>query len=124
MLEEHHKTKMFSTLLAQINNRALTPAMQAKQVDGVSTISSLITLFVGIIFMVGTVAFMFMFLLGAVRWITSGGDKGQVESARSQVTQALAGIVVLFAVYAVARTIKTIFGIELINIDLAPLLQN
>lgn len=113
---------MLSTLFAQINNKALTPGMQAQQQDGVGAVTKLISLFITLLFTVGLIAFTFMFLIGAVKWITSGGDKGQVESARGQITQAITGLVVLFLTYAVATLIKTIFGIDLINIDISALI--
>lgn len=108
----------FSTVLAQVTN----PIVKNSTDDGVTYISNFITQMVSIIFVVGSVAFMFMFLLGGIKWITAGGDKGQLENARSQVTQAITGLIVLFGVYAIARLMNTIFGIELIDIDLTPIL--
>lgn len=111
-----------STILADVGNNAF-PDFAGGTTDGVAIVGNFITKMVTLIFIVGSLAFFFMFLLGGVRWITSGGDKGQVESSRAQIIQAITGIIVLFSVYAVARFIKTIFGVDIINIDLAPLLN-
>ncbi len=112
---------IFSTILADVGNYAVDPNFYRQQTDGAAVISGFIKQMVSLIFVVGFLAFFFMFLLGGIRWITSGGDKGQVESSRSQIVQAITGLVVLISVYAVAKLIQTMFGIDLINIDLTPL---
>lgn len=109
---------LFSTVLAQVTN----PIVKSNTQDGVVYISEFVTRMVSVVFVVGAVAFMFMFVLGGVKWITAGGDKGSIESARTQITQAITGLIVLFGVYALARLMKTVFGIELIDVDLTPIL--
>jgi cbb3-type cytochrome oxidase subunit 3 len=111
-----------STILADVGNLAVDPSFFGQQTDGVAVISNFIQQMVTLLFVVGFLAFFFMFLLGGIRWITSGGDKGQVESARSQIVQAITGLVVLVSVYAVAKLLQSIFGINLINVDLTPIL--
>ena len=64
-----------------------------------------------LILIVATVAFFFMLIIGGIRWILSGGDKGQTEAARNQITAALIGLVVVFAAWAIASLIGSLFGI-------------
>jgi len=111
----------FTTVLAAIGNKAID---NGTAVDGVGFFSTFIPRLVSIILIVGSLAFFFMFILGAVRWISSGGDKGQVESARTQITQALTGLVVMFSVYAVALLLNTIFGVDLLTVDLSKILPS
>jgi hypothetical protein len=59
------------------------------------------------------VIFFFMLVIGGIRWIVSGGDKGQTEAARGQITAALIGLVIVFAAWAIARIIGTFFGVEI-----------
>ena len=54
-----------------------------------------------------------MLVIGGVRWITSGGDKAQTESARNQITAAIIGLIVVFAAWAVANLIELFFGVDL-----------
>ena len=110
---------MLSIALAQITNKA-TPSLTG---DGTTFFGVFIPKMITIVFIIGGIAFMFMLLLGAVKWITSGGDKAQVESARTQITQALTGLVVMFSVWAIANLVKSIFGVDLIHIDLTSLIQ-
>ena len=67
---------------------------------------------------VGAVIFLFMLLLGAIQWISSGGDKANVEAARSRLTTALIGLVLLFAVFAIINVIDTFFGTEILRLDI------
>ena len=78
-------------------------------------ISSLITL----VLVVAGIAFFFMLVIGGVRWIVSGGDKGQTEAARSQITAALVGLVIVFSAWAIIGIISAVFGVNLLKIDLS-----
>lgn len=73
-------------------------------------------------FVVGTIIFMFMLIIGAVKWISSAGDKGSLESAKGQITNALIGIVILFSVFAVVWVVSFFFGdLNLLQPELTPL---
>jgi hypothetical protein len=56
----------------------------------------------------GLVAIIYL-LLGALSWITSGGNKENVDKARDKITAALIGIIILFAVLAVIALIENVF---------------
>jgi hypothetical protein len=60
------------------------------------------------------VAFVFL-ILGAIEWITSGGDKGKVESARGKITNAVIGLIVLAAVTAILALVQDFLGVSFIN---------
>jgi hypothetical protein len=62
----------------------------------------------------GLVVFAFL-VWGGVQWITSGGDKAGVESARNRITAALIGLVIVGASYAVMRVIEAFFGTCIIS---------
>ena len=54
-----------------------------------------------LIFVIAALVFFFMFILGGIQWMTSGGDKAATESARGKITAALIGLVIVFLVYAI-----------------------
>ena len=68
---------------------------------------------------IGSVLFVFYLIFGGTRWITSGGDPKKLESARSTITNALIGLIVLFSVFAIAIVIENAFGIKILTIDLS-----
>ncbi len=110
---------LFSPVLAMIGNPVVTGGDAPV---GTTFIGEFIPRMITIIFVIGSLAFFFMFLIGAVRWILSGGDKAVVEGARAQITQAVAGLFVMIAVWAVSKLLQAVFGINLLNIDLTPIL--
>ncbi|MAG60111.1 hypothetical protein CMO96_04995 [Candidatus Woesebacteria bacterium] len=89
--------------------------------EGVQLFSSLVQTLVSTLIVVAAVVFFFFFMIGAIRWIVSGGDKAQIESARGTIVNALVGLVIAFSLFAVLKLLETIFGIDLLEINLGPL---
>lgn len=78
--------------------------------------------FIKILFIIGVIIFIFMIILGAIAWISSGGDKTAIENARNKITNALIGIFILFSVFALFAIVETFFGVNILSIDIAPLI--
>jgi cbb3-type cytochrome oxidase subunit 3 len=78
------------------------------QVSGL-TIGGIISALITFILIAASIIFFFMLVIGGIRWILSGGDKGQTESARSQITAALIGLVIVFAAWAISNIIGQFF---------------
>src|SRR5579859_789410 len=66
---------------------------------------------IGVMTVVAFVWFTFMIIIGAIRIVGSGGDKGAVEAARKQITTGIIGIVVVVAAIFIVSLIGTILGI-------------
>lgn len=73
----------------------------------------LITIVITFAIIIAALAFFFMLVLGGVKWITSGGDKGKTEGARNQITAGLVGLVIVFAAWAILTLIESFFGVSL-----------
>ena len=99
-----------------IKNWALKPFIQ--NLSGVEFLNKLLPNMVGLAFVIGIVIFFFVFIFGAIQWITSGGDKAGLESARSKIVNALVGIILLFSVFVILKIIEDFFGINILTIDL------
>lgn len=105
-----------SNLIAQnIGNPALN---FPDTVTGVSFIQGLLPALINLGFVAGAVFFIFNAILGAIKWISSGGDKGHLETARTQVTNAIIGVAVLLSLYAITTLVGNFFGISLTSFDL------
>ena len=77
---------MYQELLAQtINNPVLGPTLGS--MNGVGFFQRLLPALISIALVLGVVVFFFMFLSGAVSWITSGGDKAKTESLVAKVIE-------------------------------------
>lgn len=82
------------------------------------TVSGLIGGAIKLALVVAALVFFFILVIGGIRWIMSGGDKGQTENARSQITAALVGLVIVFAAWAIAQLIGTFFNINIFELTI------
>jgi hypothetical protein len=105
--------------LSQICNPALDNCLQP--VNGEDFFESLLPRLIILGLIVGAVVFTFVLLIGAIQWITSGGDKAAIEAARGKVISGLVGIVILFSLFAILALVGDFFGINLTIFDLSVL---
>lgn len=87
------------------------PADWVKYTDIGTLISNLIAL----VFIVASIIFFFMLVIGGVQWMLSGGDKAATEAARGRITAALIGLVIVFAAWAIMKLIETFLGIRILG---------
>lgn len=107
-------------LLAQaINNPVLGPGLGS--LNGVGFFQRLLPALISGGLIAGTVIFFIMLLIGAVQWISSGGDKAKTEEARGRITNALVGLVILLSLFAIANLISNFFGVNILQLNLRPL---
>lgn len=109
---------------SEITNPVLGPALQglSQSEGGVAFFQKLLPAAITLCLVVGVIIFFFMLIMGAIQWISSGGDKQGLESAKGKLTNALIGIVILFSVFAVAKLIETFFGISILTLDIGSLI--
>ena len=70
---------------------------------------------------IGVLFFFFIMIMGAIQWISSGGDKNALEEAKHKITNAIVGIVILFSVFAILKLIENFFGISILTLDIGSL---
>lgn len=106
-----------------IDNPALGPKLNSFSggAGGVNFFAALLPKLVGLGFVVGTILFFFVFIIGAIQWITSGGDKNSLEAARAKITSGMIGLIVLFTSFAIIKLIEVFFGIDILALDIAGL---
>ncbi|HSX40230.1 MAG TPA: hypothetical protein VLF68_01315 [Candidatus Saccharimonadales bacterium] len=73
---------------------------------------------ISILFIIAVVIALFFLIVGGIKWITSGGDKAKVESARNTIVAAVVGLIIVFAAYFILRIVVGIFipNFDLTNI--------
>lgn len=103
-------------LAQQIVNPVLPgPLGGGGSASGPSAIGLLISGFVGAFLVFSfIVAFMYL-LLGGFNWITSGGDKAKLQAARDEITNAIMGLIIVSAVWAIMTLIGNFLGIQFPN---------
>lgn len=108
--------------LAQITNPVLPPSIGSGNVSqGGTVVGTLISNLVGAIFIFSFI-FAFMYLImGGTDWITSGGDKAKLEHAKDRITNAIIGLIIVAAAWALATLIGQFLGIDLKSLKLPTL---
>jgi len=81
----------------------------------ITDIGLLISRTISVALMVAAIAVFAFLVWGGVQWITSGGDKGKVEEARSRITNALIGLAIVAAAWAVMNLISYFFGVDVLG---------
>lgn len=105
--------------LAQIINPVLPGALgQGGSEAGPPAIGSIISSLVGVFLILSFISTLLYMLLGGFDWITSGGDKTKLQSARDKITNALVGMVVVGASWAVMMVAGNFFGLNFPNLPI------
>ena len=106
-------------ITGKIYNRALP--IKINTISGVNFLRRFLQTGIKFGFFVGSIIFFFLLLIGAIKWISSSGDKARLEGAQKQITHALVGLVILLSIFAIISVIESIFGISITNISLPTL---
>lgn len=77
---------------------------------GAGGISLFLSNLVALIFSLAAVVLIFMILWGAFDWITSEGDKEKVARARDKIINAIIGILLFAAAFAIIRVLGQFTG--------------
>lgn len=77
---------------------------------GAGAISNFLSRLVGLFFTLALVVALFMFLWAAVEWMTSGGEKEKVASARNKIIYTIIGIVLLATAFAILNIVGIFTG--------------
>ncbi len=70
-----------------------------------------------IVFIVATLAVLFMLIFGALQWILSGGEKEKVSQARGRITNALIGFAILALAFLIVTVVGQLLGIKILGTD-------
>jgi len=77
----------------------------------IPSLGDLLTFLIRAFFIIAGLAALLFLLMGALAWVTSGGNKENVDKARDKITNAVIGLIVIVAVLAVIVTFEQIiFG--------------
>jgi hypothetical protein len=79
------------------------------------TISGIVSGAISLIMLVVALVFFFILIIGGFKWVTSEGDEKKVGTARAQITNALIGLAIVFAAWAIMKLIETVFGISILG---------
>lgn len=72
-------------------------------------VSEILTFILRFFFILSGLVALLYLLLGALAWITSGGNKESVDKAREKIQAAIIGLILIFVVLAIVIVIENIF---------------
>lgn len=101
------------TLIAQVTNPAISPTFGTGATN--TALTNVIVTIWRTAITLGGLALLVMLIIGALNWVTSGGDKGKVEASRERMTQAVIGMLVLVGTVAISAFIGGLLGINLLQ---------
>lgn len=82
---------------------------------GAGGAAAVIKIIIQLLFIIGFISAFICILVGAIRWIASGGDPKNIQSARNQIISCLAGLVILVSIFAIITIVENIFGVRIIT---------
>ena len=86
-----------------------------QSVNAFTNLEYIVSNVIAIITALASLLFIYYFITAAISWITSGGDSGKLTTARNQMLNAVLGLVLLVASYAIIGLVGTLFGLDLLN---------
>ena len=109
-------------MLAQITNPILPAALGGGSNPNVNqggqSLGKLISSLLGALFIAGFLLTFMELVIGGIQWITAGGDKQALEKARTGITNAIMGLVIVAAAYAVMTLVGKFFGMDLSHLTI------
>jgi hypothetical protein len=78
-------------------------------------LETFLTVFLGFFTIVGGLMFLLYFVFAALQWLSTGGDKGKVEGAKTQMTNAALGLVVVILSQFIISIVGNVLGLQILN---------
>jgi len=92
----------------------LKPQGFGNELTGLS-VGGIVSGAISLVMLIVALVFFFILIWGGLKWVMSEGDQKAVEAARGQITNALIGLAIVFAAFAIMKLIETVFGITLLG---------
>ncbi|OGY16849.1 MAG: hypothetical protein A2785_03735 [Candidatus Chisholmbacteria bacterium RIFCSPHIGHO2_01_FULL_49_18] len=81
----------------------------------ITDVGTLIAGAIGAAFIIAGLLVFGYLVWGGIQWITAGGDKANIESARGRISNALVGLAIIAAAYAVVLLLQYVFGFTILG---------
>ncbi len=109
---------MGTHILAQITNPVTGSLGKGDISQGGTVLGKLISGLLGVLLVAGFLLAFMTLLISGIQWITSGGDKQALEKARGGITNAIMGLVIVAAAWAIMTLIGNFLGINITALEI------
>ncbi|MBI3980489.1 hypothetical protein HY345_00655 [Candidatus Microgenomates bacterium] len=79
------------------------------------SVSRVMSNVIGVMTTAAGIWFIIQFVVGTYKWITSGGEKQSVESAKNHLTQAVIGLAITVITFILTGIVGSIVGLDILN---------
>ena len=79
-------------------------------------LEKILSTIIGFLTIVGGIFFIMYFITGALSWSTAGGKPDKVEEAKTRMTNAAIGLIIVVAAYSVIYIISKVLGLDILNV--------
>lgn len=59
--------------------------------------------------------FLIQVVIGGIQWVNAGGDPKNLESARNRITNAVIGLIIVVAAFAITLIFTTLLGVNIFS---------
>lgn len=80
-------------------------------IDPDTGIGQIVSFIVGFLITVAVLIALLYIVIGAFQWITSGGDKTKVESARGHIIAAVIGLIIIALSFVIINVVISVLGL-------------
>jgi len=70
---------------------------------------------IGLMTVIAGIWFIFSFIMGAIGFLTAGGNQENIQKATQRLTQSLIGLIIVVAAYAIISLMGNILGLDILN---------
>jgi len=104
----------------EITNPSLSDKI--RYLSGLNFLNRFLPNLISILFVIAIIIALIVLIIGGIKWMTSGDNKEAAAKAQGTITAAIIGLILVFSVYGILNLIGYFFGIDLIHIDIEPLI--
>ena len=114
------------TNLGTIGGAGLGPFSNPGQdpVSALRNFTQIISSIIGVMTVAAGIWFMFNLLIGAIQWISAGGDKNTLQQAQQRILNAFLGLLIVVAGWTILALASRFLGLDLLIVDPSSIINN
>lgn len=84
---------------------------------GLEAVIKVVSSVIGFMTVAASIWFLFQLIVGGISWVSSGGDKNNIENAKNRITHAFIGLIIVVAGWGILALAGTFFGYDILLSD-------
>lgn len=100
-------------LLAKISNPALSGDLGSG--NPADVLGRFLSSWWGVAYVAGGIIFLLYLMWGGIEWAIAGSNKDRIENAKNKISNALIGLLLIAASYALIKLVGFVLGIDILD---------